>query len=277
MSLKTFKSNKSKGFVVDRPGYIMAIPILASGKLDWSNAKRNIATVNTITVTNTRTKTDIGDGNSFYKAGDRVTALAGTMAIEFNTIDPVFWAMASGTGDLIEKTGDTLLKLFEPMTIDETTGKIELEYERATVSGQKGIIIVKGDDGEDFTESESDPVGAGQYKVESSEGKTTLTFAAADKGKAVVISEQIKMNTASYSIGKKPMPAHQFVIDTTVSDVDNTTEIPTNIIISRASIGSDTTDTLQRDPSATKTLTFDIYAPRAGEEPYQMKFGNQAE
>ena len=277
MSLKTFKSNKSKGFVIDRPGYVMAIPILSSGKLDWTKAKRNVAAINTITITNTRTKTDIQDGNSFYKAGDRVTALSGTLAIEFSTVDPVFWAMASGTGDLVEKSDDTVLKLFEPMTIDETTSKIELEYERATVSGQKGTIIITGDDGEEFTETESEPVSTGKYKVESTSGKTTITFSEEDKGKAVVISEQVKMNTVSYTIGKKPMPAHQFIIDTTVSDVDNTIQLPANIIVSRASIGSDTTDALQKDPSATKTLTFDIYAPRAGEEPYQMKIANLGE
>lgn len=277
MSLKTFKSNKSKGFVIDRPGYVMAIPILSSGKLDWTKAKRNVAAINTITITNTRTKTDIQDGNSFYKAGDRVTALSGTLAIEFSTVDPVFWAMASGTGDLVEKTDDMVLKLFEPMTIDETTSKIELEYERATVSGQKGTIIITGDDGEEFTETESEPASTGEYKVESTSGKTTITFSEEDKGKAVVISEQVKMNTVSYTIGKKPMPAHQFIIDTTVSDVDNTIQLPANIIVSRASIGSDTTDALQKDPSATKTLTFDIYAPRAGEEPYQMKIANLGE
>lgn len=276
--IKALESNKSGGLVIDRPGYIMAVPYLDNGKLDWKNAKRNTAKIVSATVSNSRTKTDIPDGNSFYKAGDRVTALTGTLAIEFSTIDPAFWAMASGTGKLEEKTDDTMLKLFEPLTIDETTGKIELDFERATVAGQKGQIIIKGNDGEEFTEVEGDTATETlKYSVSSSEGKTTITFADADKGKAVVISEEIKINTASYSVGKDPMPAHRFIIDTTVSDVDNTIQIPANFIVSRASISSDTTDNLQRDPSATKTLTFDIYAPRAGEKPYTVKIANMGE
>lgn len=279
MSVQFLKSNNSQGFVIDRPGYVMAIPILANGQLDWQNAKRNVAVINTISVTNTRTKTNIPNGNGFYPAGDRVTDLSGTLAIEFSTYDPTFWAMASGTGELQEKTGDTMLKLFEPMTIDQTAGTVVLPYERATIGGQKGTIIVTGTDGTPFTEVEESAATAGQFKVtsEADSGETTITFNTADKGKSVVISEQVKMNTAFYTIGKKPMQAHQFIIDTTMSNVDNTQQIGANIIISRASIGSDTTDALQKDPSATKTLTFDIYAPRAGEDPYKMLLENAAE
>ena len=279
MSIRALTANKTKGLVIDRPGYVMAVPYQDDGKLDWENAIRNVAAINTITITNTRTKTDIQDGNSFYKAGDRVTAISGTLAIEFSTVDLKFWAMASGTGKPVETTGDVLLKLFEPLTIDETTGTIEVPFERATVSGQNGKIIVVGDDGTEYTEDSGSgaPSAAGKYKVASASGKTTFTFHADDKGKVVVISEEIKINTASYTNGKKPMPAHRFIIDTTVSDVDNTTQIPANFIISRASIGSDTTDALQKDPSATKTLTFDIYAPRAGEEPYTVKIANVTE
>ena len=277
MSIKALKSEKYGGLVIDRPGYVMAIPYLASGKIDWDNAKRNSAKIMTVTVTNTRTKTDIGNGNSFYKAGDRVTGLTGTLAIEFSTVDPVFWGMASGTGELVETTGDVMLKLYEPTTVDETNYTVEFPYERATVSGQPGKIFVVGEDGTEYEEASETTVASGKYKVTSSEGKTTITFNADAAGAVVVVSEQIKINTVSYSIGMKSMPAHRFIVDTTVSDVDNTVQIPANFIISRATISSDTTDTLQRDPSATKTLTFDIQAPKAGEDPYMVKIANIGE
>lgn len=277
MSIKALKSEKYGGLVIDRPGYVMAVPYLASGKIDWDNAKRNSAKIMTVTVTNTRTKTDIGNGNSFYKAGDRVTGLTGTLAIEFSTVDPVFWGMASGTGELVETTGDVMLKLYEPTTVDETNYTVEFPYERATVSGQPGKIFVVGEDGTEYEEASETTVASGKYKVTSSEGKTTITFNADAAGAVVVVSEQIKINTVSYSIGMKSMPAHRFIIDTTVSDVDNTVQIPANFIISRATISSDTTDTLQRDPSATKTLTFDIQAPKAGEDPYMVKIANIGE
>lgn len=277
MSIKALKSEKYGGLVIDRPGYVMAVPYLASGKIDWDNAKRNSAKIMTVTVTNTRTKTDIGNGNSFYKAGDRVTGLTGTLAIEFSTVDPVFWGMASGTGELVETTGDVMLKLYEPITVDETNYTVEFPFERATVSGQPGKIFVVGEDGTEYEESSETTVASGKYKVTSSEGKTTITFNADAAGAVVVVSEQIKINTVSYSIGMKSMPAHRFIIDTTVSDVDNTVQIPANFIISRATISSDTTDTLQRDPSATKTLTFDIQAPKAGEDPYMVKIANIGE
>lgn len=278
--IKALNSQRTGGLVIDRPGYILAVPYLDNGQIDWTNAKRTTAKIVTVTITNTRTKTDIADGNNFYKAGDRVTALSGTLAIEFSTIDPTFWAMASGTDGLTEKTSDSMLQLFEPKKVDETTATIEVGYERATVSGKPGQIIVTGADGTEYTEDTTEGTGEvaeNKYKVTSSEGKTTFTFPKADVGKSMVITEEVKMNTASYSVGVKPMKAHRFIINTTTSDVDNTKQIPTNFIISRASIASDTTDTLQRDPSATKTLTFDILAPRAGEEPYQVKFGNVGE
>lgn len=277
MSIKALKSEKYGGLVIDRPGYVMAVPYLVSGKIDWDNAKRNSAKIMTVTITNTRTKTDIGNGNSFYKAGDRVTGLTGTVAIEFSTVDPVFWGMASGTGELVETTGDVMLKLYEPTTVDETNYTVEFPFERATVSGQPGKIFVVGEDGTEYEESSETTVASGKYKVTSSEGKTTITFNADAAGAVVVVSEQIKINTVSYSIGMKSMPAHRFIIDTTVSDVDNTVQIPANFIISRATISSDTTDTLQRDPSATKTLTFDIQAPKAGEDPYMVKIANIGE
>ena len=277
MSIKALKSEKYGGLVIDRPGYVMAVPYLASCKTDWDNAKRNSAKIMTVTVTNTRTKTDIGNGNSFYKAGDRVTGLTGTLAIEFSTVDPVFWGMASGTGELVETTGDVMLKLYEPTTVDETNYTVEFPYERATVSGQPGKIFVVGEDGTEYEEASETTVASGKYKVTSSEGKTTITFNADAAGAVVVVSEQIKINTVSYSIGMKSMPAHRFIVDTTVSDVDNTVQIPANFIISRATISSDTTDTLQRDPSATKTLTFDIQAPKAGEDPYMVKIANIGE
>lgn len=277
MSIKAIKSEKYKGLVIDRPGYVMAVPYLANGQIDWDKAKRNSARIMTVTITNTRTKTDIGDGNSFYKAGDRVTALTGTLAIEFSTVDPVFWAMSSGTGELQEKTNDVMLQLYEPKAIDEENYTVEFPFERATVSGQPGKIFVVGEDGTEFEESSETTVASGKYKVTSAEGKTTLTFNADAAGAVVVVSEQIKINTVSYSVGVKSMPAHRFIIVTTVSDVDNTVQIPANFIVSRATISSDTTDTLQRDPSATKTLTFDIQAPKAGEDPYMVKMANIGE
>ena len=85
------------GFVIDRPGNVLFVPVKADGSLDYANAIRNSAVINTITVTNSKTKTEIPDGNSFYAAGDRITAIAGTVAIDFSTIDPAIWAMCSGT------------------------------------------------------------------------------------------------------------------------------------------------------------------------------------
>ena len=42
------------GLVIDRPGNIMLIPVAADGTLDYANAVRNTAVINTITVTNSK-------------------------------------------------------------------------------------------------------------------------------------------------------------------------------------------------------------------------------
>ena len=81
------------GLVIDRPGNVLFVPVTAAGALDYANAIRNTAVINTITITNSKTKTEIPDGNNFYPAGDRVTAIAGKVAIEFSTVAPAIWAM----------------------------------------------------------------------------------------------------------------------------------------------------------------------------------------
>ena len=261
---------KDGGFVIDKPGSVLAIPIAADGTEDFKNAIRNVAKINTITVTNSRTKTDIGDGNSFYPAGNRVTALAGTLAIEFTTMDLPFWGMAAGSG-LVETTSDTMMKMFENTKIDETKHTIEIDV------GYKedAYVAIKGADGTVYTKAEGDAPTAGQFSIKATDGKTTITFSADDAGKVVSGQFQYTANTVTYTQGKKPMAAHKFIIETTMSDLANKEVYDVNVIISQATIGADTTDALQKDPSATKTLTFDIVAPLAGEEPYQVKMVNQ--
>lgn len=256
------------GFVIDRPGNVLFIPVKTDGTLDYANAKRNTAKINTITVTNSKTKTDIPDGNSFYPAGDRVTAITGTVAIDFSTVDPVINAMCSGT-ELKENTNDSMFKFYDYMKIPEDTGIIELDDEYATDK----FVQVIGSDGtayEKVTSPEGQPQET-EFKIEFST-KTKLTFNEKAKGKTVMISMVVKTNTISYAQGRKTMPYHKLIIDTEYSTLNDSEKLPVNIIISQASVSGDMVDSLQKDPSATKTLTFNMYAPLPGEQPYEMKY-----
>lgn len=253
------------GLVIDRPGNVLFVPVKADGTLDYANAIRNTAKINTINVTNSKTKTEIPDGNAFYPAGDRITAISGTVAIEFSTIDPVIWAMCSGT-TLKETETDEMMKLYDYTPISED-GTIVLDEEYKTGS----FIQVVGSDGTAFEKAES-AAGAGEFSVAASEGKTTLTFNADDKGKIVAITMMTTAKTTSYSQGRTAMKYHKIIIDTEYSTLGDTDKIPVNIEISQATVSGDVVDALQKDPSATKTLTFTMYAPRAGEQPYTLKF-----
>lgn len=253
------------GFVIDRPGNVLFIPVKSDGSMDYANAIRNSATINTITVTNSKTKTEIPDGNSFYPAGDRVTAIAGTVAIDFSTIDPEIWAMCSGT-ELKNNATDSMMELYDYQKISEES-KIELDEQYKT----EGFIQIVGTDGTAYEKVSTEPT-TGEFKVEVSGNKTTITFAADDKGKDVAISMEVVTKTTSYSQGRKTMKYHKIIIDTEYSTLNDTEKLPVNIIISQASVSGDMVDALQKDPSATKTLTFNMYAPLAGEQPYQVKF-----
>lgn len=255
------------GFVIDRPGNVLFVPVKADGSLDYANAIRNSAVINTITVTNSKTKTEIPDGNSFYAAGDRITAIAGTVAIDFSTIDPAIWAMCSGT-ELKKNETDSMIKLYDYQKISEES-KIELAESYKT----EGFVQIVGTDGTAFemVKGDSEPA-AGEYKITVSENKTTITFAAEDKNKDVAISMEVVTKTASYSQGRNAMKNHKIIIDTEYSTLNDTEKLPVNVIISQASVSGDMVDALQKDPSATKTLTFNMYAPLAGEQPYQVKF-----
>ena len=255
------------GFVIDRPGNVLFVPVKADGSLDYANAIRNSAVINTITVTNSKTKTEIPDGNSFYAAGDRITAIAGTVAIDFSTIDPAIWAMCSGT-ELKKNETDSMIKLYDYQKISEES-KIELTEEYKT----DGFIQVVGTDGTVYEKvtGEAD-AAAGEFAISTEGEKTTITFAAEDKNKDVAISMEVVTKTASYSQGRNAMKNHKIIIDTEYSTLNDTEKLPVNVIISQASVSGDMVDALQKDPNATKTLTFNMYAPLAGEQPYQVKF-----
>ena len=83
---------------------------------------------------------------------------------------------------------------------------------------------------------------------------------------------EVSAKTISYSQGRKAMKYHKIIIDTEYSTLNDTEKLPVNFVISQASVSGDMVDALQKDPSATKSLTFNMYAPLPGEQPYQMKF-----
>lgn len=255
------------GFVIDRPGNVLFVPVKADGALDFANAIRNTAIINTITVTNSKTKTEIPDGNQFYPAGDRVTAISGTVAIDFSTVDPAVWAMCSGT-ELKNNPTDKLLKIYDYQKISEAS-TIELTEEYT----DGDFLQIIGSDGTVYEKvtSESTPA-PGEFKIAYASNKTTITFSINDKGKDVGISMMTTSKTISYSQGRKAMKYHKIIIDTEYSTLNDTEKLPVNVIISQASVSGDMVDALQKDPSATKTLTFNMYAPLAGEQPYEIKF-----
>lgn len=257
------------GFVIDRPGNVVFFPVKADGTIDYANAIRNTAVINTITVTNSKTKTEIADGNSFYPAGDRVTAISGTVAIDFSTVDPAIWAMCSGT-EFATKEEDTMLKIYDYDAIPES-GELKLEEKYK----EGAFVQVIGSDGTAYekVEGESAPE-AGEFKIAVSGEKTTITFNTGDAGKSVAVTMMTVAKTMSYSQGRKAMKYHKIVIDTEYSTLNDSEKLPVNIEISQASVSGDMVDALQKDPSATKTLTFNMYAPLPGEQPYTLKFKN---
>lgn len=255
------------GFVIDRPGNVLFVPVKADGSLDYANAIRNTAVINTITVTNSKTKTEIPDGNSFYPAGDRVTAIAGTVAIDFSTVDPAIWAMCSGT-TLKNTEVDTMLKIYDYQKIsEESTLVLTEKYKNGD------FVQVVGTDGTVYEKVEGEAAPqAGEFSIAVAEEETTITFAADDKGKDVAVTMMTEAKTMSYSQGRIAMKYHKIIIDTEYSTLNDTEKLPVNIIVSQASVSGDMVDSLQKDPSATKTLTFNMYAPLAGEQPYEVKF-----
>lgn len=255
------------GLVIDRPGHVLFVPVNSDGTLDYSNAIRNSAKINTITITNSKTKTEIPDGNNFYPAGDRVTAIAGTVAIEFSTVDPAIWAMCSGT-EFVSTNSDTMLKLYDYEKIGEDNIIVCNEAYKTN-----GFVQVIGSDGTIYEKVGSSP-STGEFAISVSGGETTFTFAAADANKSVMISMDVVVNTMSYSQGRKAMKYHKIIIDTELSTLNDSDKIEANYIISQASVSGDMVDALQKDPSATKTLTFNMYAPLPGEEPYTVKLKN---
>ena len=258
------------GLVIDRPGNVLFVPVTAAGALDYANAIRNTAVINTITITNSKTKTEIPDGNNFYPAGDRVTAIAGTVAIDFSTVDPAIWAMCSGT-ELKSNTGDSMLKIYDYAKISDD-GKLVLNEKYKT----EGFVQVVGTDGTVFEKVTGDTAQAGEFAIAVDGEKTTITFNAEDKGKDVAVSMMVETDTYSYSQGRTAMKYHKIIVDTEYSTLNDTEKLPVNISISQASVSGDMVDALQKDPSATKTLTFNMYAPLAGEQPYEVKFGKKA-
>lgn len=255
------------GLVIDRPGNVLFIPVNADGTLDYSNAIRNTAKINTITVTNSKTKTEIPDGNSFYAAGDRITAIAGTVAVEFSTVDPAIWAMCSGT-EVENNLSDTMMKMYEYMKPVNR----EIVIEEQLVSD--GFVQVIASDGAILEKiSQAPEIWGDEYVVTSTSTGTTFTFGP-NFNKSVMITAEVVTDTVSYSQGRRAMRYHKIIVDTEFSTLNDSEKIPVNFIVSQASVSGDMVDALQKDPSATKTLTFNMYAPLPGEEPYTVKYAD---
>lgn len=260
------------GFVIDRPGRVLFVPVKADGTLDWVNAIRNTSVINTITVTNSRTTTNIPDGNNFYPAGSRVTDIAGTVAIDFSTVDPAIWGMASGS-QIEEKQDDSLIQIYDYVKIEaDSTIKLPDKYKT------DGYINIIGSDGTEYEKAAGEVSEDNDFKVENDEmGGTKITFNAGAAGKDVAITMEISAKTSSYTQGKKAMKYHKIIISTEYSTLNDTEKMLVNLEISQASLGGDMVDALQKAPDATKTLTFNMYAPLPGEEPYKVKFQDKSE
>ena len=254
------------GLVVDRVGRVLFVPIKDDYSEDYNNAIETVGTINTITITNTVTKTDIPDGNGMFPVGSRITEIAGTVAIEFSTIDEKVWGMATGSG-LKENTTDSMIKILDAMKIG-VDSTIVLPYKYKA----NGLVKILGADGTVYEKAAEGEPEAGEFSVGTPSGEsTTITFNAADAGKAVSITIMIEKSTYYYTLGTNTMANHKIIIDTTYSDVANKTKRDVNLVISQASLSADLTETLQKDPTATKTLTFNMYKPLPGEEPYTVK------
>jgi hypothetical protein len=173
--------------------------------------------------------------------------------------------MCSGN-EVVNTANDTMLKIYDYDKIGEDN-VIEFTDQYKT----NGFVQVIGSDGTVYEKVTETP-SAGEFSIAYADNKTTLTFAAADANKDVAVSMMVVAKTMSYSQGRKAMKNYKIVIDTEYSTLNDTEKIPVNVEVSQASVTGDMVDALQKDPSATKTLTFNMYAPLPGEEPYQVKF-----
>lgn len=250
--------------VFEEAGKFVLVRYNTDGTLNYApnNIISNVGKVTSIAPSTTLNTSTLTDGNSDWDMYFD-TSKAGQITITMATFQPELYAALIGTGTTTETT-DTLWAADEDYTIPED-GIIELKHAPKT----DGTIVVKGEDGTEFTKAELTPE-AGQYAITTNK----LTFATGDAGKVIYVTYEWDA-TEALNLGlpeKGSRPALHAIITGLVNSDDGVTKYDANIIIDKCKATGDVASpSMQREPQ-NWSFTLQVMQPRPGMKAVGYKF-----
>lgn len=250
--------------VFEEPGKLMLVRYNADSTLTYTPANiiSNVGKVISIAPSTTQNTATLTDGNSDWDMYFD-TSKAGQITITMATFQPELYAALMGTETTIEAT-DTLWAADEGYTIPEE-GTVEIAHTPKT----NGAIVVKGEDGTEFTVAELTPE-AGQYTIATNK----LTFAAGDAGKVIYVTYEWDATEAlSFGLPEKgSRPALHAIVTGLANSDDGVTKYDANIIIDKCKATGDVASpSMQREPQ-NWSFTLQVMQPRPGMKAVGYKF-----
>lgn len=250
--------------VFREPGKIVLVRYNVDGTLtyDSTNIISNIGKITSIAPSVTQNTSTLTDGNSDWPMYFD-TSKAGQITVTMATFQPRLYAALMGT-ETTTKTTDTLWATDEGYVIP-ANGTVKLAHTPKT----NGALVVVGEDDTVFTVAETTPA-TGTYTITDG----TITFAAADAGKAVYVTYEWNAADA-VNLGmpeRGSRPALHAIISGTVESDDGVAKYDVNIIIDKCKATGDLAQpSMQQEPQSW-SFTLQVLQPRPGMKAVGYKF-----
>lgn len=267
--MATARAYKTKTRIFKNAGYFVLTKRLADGTVSTNPEDiytSDTAIVQSVTTRYSTSSEKMEDGNSFFPAAEHVTGVDAAAEIVLNTFDPKLWEFMAGA---TTKTAEGYYRDTADQYIIPDDGIVKLN---ASALKPESLVLARKTDGSDFemlTASGEEGAGAptaGQFTVDYE--TATLTFAAEDKGTAILVTSYKKSNVVTTSSIDAIPTQSSFKLELIGENCDKneTDVVADNYVISVVKVSGDVSLPARQKAYNSLTVTFGIGTPATGEK-----------
>lgn len=267
--MATARAYKTKTRIFKNAGYFVLTKRLADGTVSTNPEDiytSDTAIVQSVTTRYSTSSEKMEDGNSFFPAAEHVTGVDAAAEIVLNTFDPKLWEFMAGA---TTKTEEGYYRDTADQYIIPDDGIVKLN---ASALKPDSLVLARKTDGSDFemlTASGEEGAGAptaGQFTVDYE--TATLTFAAEDKGTAILVTSYKKSNVVTTSSIDAIPTQSSFKLELIGENCDKneTDVVADNYVISVVKVSGDVSLPARQKAYNSLTVTFGIGTPATGEK-----------
>lgn len=264
--MATARAYKTKTRIFKNAGYFVLTKRLADGTVSTNPEDiytSDTAIVQSVTTRYSTSSEKMEDGNSFFPAAEHVTGVDAAAEIVLNTFDPKLWEFMAGA---TTKTAEGYYRDTADQYIIPDDGIVMLN---ASALKPESLVLARKTDGSDFEMLKGEGLGtptAGQFTVNYE--TATLTFAAEDKGTAILVTSYKKSNVVTTSSIDAIPTQSSFKLELIGENCDKneTDVVADNYVISVVKVSGDVSLPARQKAYNSLTVTFGIGTPATGEK-----------